>query len=56
MTLGWALNLYLWLFTGVVFTWNVVLGGLGTFVAGYSASCFCLKATGVCRTEELKCN
>jgi Na+/proline symporter len=56
MILGFALNLYLWLFTGVSFTWYVVLGSLATFVVGYSASFFCLKPTGVCRTEEFECN
>jgi SSS family transporter len=38
MILGFVLNLYLWLFTGVAFTWYVVLGSIVTFVVGYSAS------------------
>jgi SSS family solute:Na+ symporter len=38
MILGFVLNLYLWLFTGVAFTWYVVLGTIVTFVVGYSAS------------------
>jgi Na+/proline symporter len=38
MILGFALNLYLWLFTSVAFTWYVVLGSIVTFVVGYSAS------------------
>lgn len=38
MILGFALNLYLWLFAGVAFTWYVVLGSIATFVVGYSAS------------------
>jgi len=35
---GLALNLYLWLFTHVSFTWYVVLGSVATFVIGYAAS------------------
>jgi solute:Na+ symporter, SSS family len=38
MVLGFALNLYLWLFTAVAFTWYVVLGSVATFVVGYGAS------------------
>jgi hypothetical protein len=29
---------YLWLFTGVAFTWYVVLGSIVTFLVGYGAS------------------
>ncbi len=38
MLCGFVLNLYLWLFTGVPFTWYVVLGSVATFLVGYSAS------------------
>ena len=38
MICGLALNLYLWLFTGVAFTWYVTLGSLVTFAVGYAAS------------------
>jgi Na+/proline symporter len=38
MLVGLALNLYLWLFTGVPFTWYVVLGSITTYVVGYGAS------------------
>jgi len=38
MLLGFTLNIYLWLFTGVAFTWYVVFGSVATFVAGYCAS------------------
>ncbi len=38
MICGLALNLYLWLFTQVSFTWYVVLGSIITFVVGYAAS------------------
>lgn len=38
MICGLALNLYLWLFTGVAFTWYVALGSVATFVVGYAAS------------------
>jgi solute:Na+ symporter, SSS family len=34
MMLGFALNLYLWFFTRVPFTWYVVLGSAATFVCG----------------------
>lgn len=35
---GLALNLFLWLFTGVSFTWYVTLGSIMTFTVGYLAS------------------
>ncbi|HUB00755.1 MAG TPA: sodium:solute symporter [Terracidiphilus sp.] len=38
MVCGLALNLYLWLFSGVSFTWYVALGSLVTFAVGYAAS------------------
>jgi hypothetical protein len=38
MVCGLALNLYLWLFTHVSFTWYVFLGSIVTFVVGYAAS------------------
>jgi len=38
MVCGLALNLYLWLFTRVSFTWYVVLGSVSTFLIGYAAS------------------
>jgi SSS family solute:Na+ symporter len=38
MVFGFVLNMYLWLFTGISFTWYVVLGSLATFIVGYSAS------------------
>ena len=38
MICGLALNLYLWLFTGVSFTWYVTLGSIVTFAIGYTAS------------------
>ena len=38
MICGLALNLYLWLFTSVAFTWYVMLGSMVTFAVGYAAS------------------
>jgi len=38
MILGLMLNIYLWRFTPLAFTWYVVAGSVGTFVAGYFAS------------------
>ncbi len=38
MLTGFVLNLYLWLFTGVPFTWYVVLGSIATFLVGFGAS------------------
>jgi len=38
MVCGLGLNIYLWLFTQVSFTWYVVLGSSVTFVLGYAAS------------------
>jgi SSS family transporter len=38
MVCGLALNLYLWLFTGVSFTWYVAMGSVVSFAIGYAAS------------------
>jgi SSS family transporter len=38
MLCGFALNLYLWRFTKVAFTWYVVLGSIATFAIGYAMS------------------
>ncbi|MGA3133233.1 MAG: sodium:solute symporter [Terracidiphilus sp.] len=38
MVCGFVLDLYLWLCTGVPFTWYVVLGSGATFIVGYCAS------------------
>jgi SSS family transporter len=38
MICGLTLNLYLWLFTSVAFTWYVTLGTMVTFAVGYAAS------------------
>jgi SSS family solute:Na+ symporter len=38
MVLGFALNLYLWQFTSLPFTWYVVFGSIATFTGGYCAS------------------
>jgi SSS family transporter len=40
MLFGFILNLYLWLFTGISFTWYVVFGSTATYIVGYSASRF----------------
>jgi SSS family transporter len=44
MVCGLALNLSLWFFTQVSFTWYVVLGSLTTFAVGYAASLFIAPA------------
>ena len=38
MLFGFLLNLYLWLFTRVPFTWYVALGSVATFIVGYGVS------------------
>jgi Na+/proline symporter len=38
MIVGFALNLYLWRFTTVPYTWYVVLGSIVTYGVGYGAS------------------
>ncbi len=38
MLVGFLLNMYLWLFTGVPFTWYVALGSCATMIAGYTVS------------------
>jgi SSS family transporter len=46
MLFGFLLNLYLWLFTGISFTWYVVFGSIATFAIGYGASRFTARAAG----------
>ena len=38
MTVGFASNLYMWLWTKVPFTWYVAIGACITFLVGYAAS------------------
>ena len=38
MLVGFLLNIYLWLFTRVPFTWYVALGSIVTFIVGYGVS------------------
>jgi Na+/proline symporter len=40
MLCGFLLNIYLWQFTKVPFTWYVVLGSVITFMIGYGSSFF----------------
>ncbi len=53
MVAGFALNVYLWLFTSVAFTWYVALGSGVTFIVGLTASTLMRdgKSRGV-RTES----
>jgi Na+/proline symporter len=44
MLCGFLLNIYLWQFTKVPFTWYVALGSITTFVIGYGLSFFLLPA------------
>ncbi len=43
MVFGFGLNLYLWQFTSLPFTWYVVFGSISTFLVGYAASWFSSK-------------
>jgi solute:Na+ symporter, SSS family len=45
MVCGFLLNIYLWRFTRVPFTWYVALGSIATFVVGYGMSML-LRETG----------
>ena len=38
MLVGFLLNLYLWIFTRVPFTWYVAFGSAATFITGYGTS------------------
>jgi solute:Na+ symporter, SSS family len=49
MLCGFVLNVYLWKYTRVPFTWYVVLGSLATFVVGYAASMLMPERTGEAR-------
>jgi SSS family solute:Na+ symporter len=51
-TLGFAVNLYLWLATPISFTWYVPIGSLVTFFTGYLAS-FLLPAKPATRSTEV---
>ena len=50
MLCGFLLNIYLWQFTRVPFTWYVALGSITTFVIGYGASFFFLRSAPVAMT------
>ena len=52
MVCGLALNLYLWFFTQVSFTWYVVLGSMVTFAVGYGASLMPISSTGPVRNID----
>jgi SSS family transporter len=59
MLFGFLLNLYLWLFTHVPFTWYVTLGGIATFIVGYSMSVVLAQAADPRATNEIgdvECN
>jgi SSS family solute:Na+ symporter len=43
MLCGFVLNIFLWQFTKVPFTWYVALGSITTFLIGYGASFFLLR-------------
>jgi solute:Na+ symporter, SSS family len=51
MLVGFVLNVCLWLFTKVPFTWYVTLGCFATFVVGYGMS-FLLPTTDHRRTSQ----
>jgi hypothetical protein len=38
MLCGLAINIYMWHWTRIAFTWYVTVGSLTTFVVGYIAS------------------
>jgi SSS family solute:Na+ symporter len=59
MLFGFLLNLYLWLFTRVPFTWYVTLGSIATFVVGYGISLVLPQADHPRRTSKIgepECN
>jgi len=45
-----VMNLYLWQFTKVPFTWYVALGSIVTFAIGYGASFFLRRTMPVAET------
>ncbi len=51
MLCGFLLNIYLWQFTGVPFTWYVALGSIATFVIGYGCSLILPPATPLTMTN-----
>lgn len=53
MVCGFVLNIYLWQFTKVPFTWYVALGSVATFVVGYAASFLLAEAV---RSERVGTN
>ena len=55
MLAGFLLNIYLWMFTGIPFTWYVTLGSLITVAVGYSFS-FILPDSTLHTTEEAACH
>ncbi len=53
MLFGFLLNLYLWLFTRVPFTWYVVLGSIATMFVGYAVSRLLPQATAEASRAQL---
>jgi solute:Na+ symporter, SSS family len=51
---GFALNLYLWLCTGISFTWYVLMGSVTTFAIGYGASRVMHRNENISQAEELR--
>ncbi len=51
MLCGLALNIYIWKFTHVAWTWYVTLGSITTFVVGYLASFFMEATTDASRAQ-----
>ena len=54
MVCGFVLNLYLWLCTGISFTWYVLMGSVTTFAIGYVASCVIPRNKQTSYAEERK--
>jgi SSS family transporter len=53
MLCGFVMNLYLWQFTKVPFTWYVALGSIVTFAIGYGASFFLRRTMPVAETATV---
>jgi len=45
MLVGFVLNIYVWVFTSVAFTWYAAIGSIATFLVGYCASWLLPEAT-----------
>ena len=49
---GFVMDLYVWLFTKIPWTWYVLIGSVITFAIGYAASLFTAEGDSVLESDS----